>query len=378
MAKNELKPIKDAKLSRGMQVVLRLDLNVPCMNNVVQNDFRIKRILPTLEMLKEAGCKTVIISHIDADSGNTLAPIAKYLSSNFFVVFAESLDAGEKLAAQISEGGFVLVENIRRELGEMENGENFSRRLAALGDIYVNDAFAVSHREHASIVGVPKILPSYIGTLFEEEIKQLSLAFLPERPALFVLGGAKFETKLPLLLKLLNRYDRVFVGGALANDIFRTMGLEVGESLVSPIAADLKTIVNNPNLRIPLDVVVKRDGATETVSPEAVRTSDYIVDLGIKTVELLEQFASESKFILWNGPLGLYQDEFMTGTEQFAKSVARSGARSIIGGGDTIAAVEKLGLSEKFSFISTGGGAMLEFLANETLPGIEALKHVVL
>jgi len=368
------KSLAEANLLPGSKVIARVDFNVPCVEGKVANDYRIKRVLPTLELLMKAGCKTVLISHLDRDSGDSLLPVAEYLSEWIPIEFAASLAEAEIKSPGLSEGTFLLIENIRKESGERENDEVFAQRLSKLGDFFVNDAFAVSHRTHASVTGIPKFLPSFAGLLLVEEIEHLVPALNPPQSALFVLGGAKFETKLPLLMKFLKRYTRVFVGGALANDIFQAMGLEVGASLVSPMAPDLGAIINQPNLRIPLDVAIERGGTVSFVEPPSVSPVDRIVDLGPKTGELLEQFASESEFILWNGPLGVYQEGRVVGTQSFAKAVARNPGKSVVGGGDTIAAIEKLGLMEKFGFVSTGGGAMLEFLANETLPGIEALK----
>lgn len=369
-----IKSLKEANISKGARVLVRVDFNVPCSADAVLNDYRIRRALPTLELLSSLGARTVLISHLDSESGKSLAPVAQYLSKHLRVSFAASLSEAEQKSEAIREGEFLLVENIRNEKGEKENDEALAKRLAAFGDIYVNEAFAVSHRMHASVVGVPKFLPSYAGLLLMEEIEHLKTALSPASPSLFVLGGAKFETKLPLIVKFMRRYTRVFVGGALANDMFQAMGLEVGASLVSPVAPNLKDVIDQPNVRTPLDVEVRRDGVLFFIDPHEVKPQDRIMDLGPKTYELLDQFANESKFILWNGPLGVYQEGFTVATEQFAKSISRSGSESVIGGGDTIAAVEKLGLMDKFDFVSTGGGAMLEFLANETLPGIEVLK----
>lgn len=367
--------IAEAKLSGGTRVLARVDFNVPCSASGVQNDYRIKRVLPTLKLLEAAGCRTVLLSHLGSDAGDSLEPVAAYLAQHISISFAVSLEEAEKKALNLTNGSFLLVENIRKEKGETDNDSAFSQRLSKLGDVYVNDAFAVSHRKHASVVGVPALIPSYAGLLLVEELEHLRLALDPGPSSLFVLGGAKFETKLPLLMKFLTRYTRVFVGGALANDIFQSMGLEVGSSLVSSLAPDLRAITNQPNMRIPLDVAVEQNGAVSFIEPHAVKPFDRIVDLGPKSCELLEQFASESKFILWNGPLGVYQEGHTTGTQSFAKSISRSRAKSVVGGGDTVAAIEKLSLMEKFGFVSTGGGAMLDFLANETLPGIEALKR---
>lgn len=373
MTFNDLKSIDEAPLTKGKRVLLRLDLNVPCRDGRVYDDYRIKRSLQTVKRLSDSGCRTVIVSHIDPESGDSLRPVFEYLKDVIPVAFAESLPAAETKAAKIADGSFLLIEDIRREKGEKTNDPELAKRLAVLGDLYVNDAFAVSHRKHASIVGVPKLLPAYAGLLIIEEVKNLSTAFDPPPPSLFVLGGAKFETKLPLLMKFLDRYTRVFVGGALSNDIFAAMGLQVGTSLISPLAPDLSTIAGKANLRTPIDVIVQRGEVAMTLKPEGLSPQDRIVDAGEKTGQLLEEFADESQFVLWNGPLGEYQNGFDAQTKSFARSIAGSGAKSVIGGGDTVAAVERQGLLDHFTFVSTGGGAMLEFLGQETLPGLEAL-----
>jgi len=375
MQASELRSIDAAPLKRGTRVLLRLDLNVPCRDGAVYDDYRITRSMPTMKRVSEAGCRTVIVSHLDPESSSTLRPVFEYLKRSFSMAFAPALSDAEAMSKDIPDGGFLLVEDIRREAGEKENDPVLAKRLAALADIFISDAFAVSHRSHASVVGVPKLLPSFAGLLIAEEITQLSVALHPPAPSLFVLGGAKFETKLPLLLKFLDRYTRVFVGGALSNDIFHAMKLPVGSSLVSPLAPDLSTIIGRPNLRTPIDVTVDRGGVSLVVKPELVEEGDRIVDAGPKTASLLEEFADESVFALWNGPLGEYQNGHSEQTVAFARAMAGSGARSVVGGGDTVASIEKLGVMDKFNFVSTGGGAMLEFLAKETLPGLEALKE---
>src|SRR3989338_3586171 len=374
MRASELRSIDEAQLSDGTRVLLRLDLNIPCRNGVVQNDYRIKRVFPTLRKLAKSRCRTTILSHLGADVGETLRPVFEYLKKSFSISFAPDLASGEQQAALISDGNFLLIENIRRESGEMENDETFAKRLSTLWHLYINDAFAVSHRAHASVVGVSKFLPSFAGFLVLDEVRELSISFDPPRPALFILGGAKFETKLPLLLKFLDRYDRAFVGGALANDIFKARGVVIGSSLVSTHALNLKVISERTNLRTPLDFVVQRGERHFIAEALGVSEGDRIVDSGPKTGEFLHELVNQSKFVLWNGPLGEYQKGFAAHTEELAKIIADGAAHSIVGGGDTITAIEKLGLFDRFGFVSTGGGAMLEFLANETLVGLEVLK----
>jgi phosphoglycerate kinase len=275
----------------------------------------------------------------------------------------------------MKNGDIIMLENIRRDEGELENSPKLAAFLASLADIYVNDAFSVSHRAHASIVGVPKLIPSYAGLLLQKEITALSESFNPPRPFLFALAGAKFDTKLPLIEKFLEIADQVFVGGALANDVFKAKGYEVGESKISKVHVDLKRVVESPKLIVPSDVIVQNPYESGSRDAKEVAPADVIVDAGPRTSAELADILQDVKFVLWNGPFGDYEKGFSQSTIDFAQAVVDSGAKSVVGGGDTIAVIAKAGFLDKFSFASTGGGAMIEFLANGTLPGIEALKY---
>jgi len=255
--------------------------------------------------------------------------------------------------------GMKLLENLRNNPGEEGNAAKFARALAAKADLYVNEAFSVSHREHASIVRVPKLLSSFVGLEFLLEIQELSKAFYPKKPFLFILGGAKFDTKLPLLEKFSHIADRIFVGGALANNFFKEQGKDIGDSLVSEGDFGLKALLDTGKIILPEDTIVK-DGR--------------ILDAGPIAIENLKPLISAAKLVLWNGPLGNYEKGYKTSTLALAKMISEFGGESIIGGGDTLAAIHELNILDKFSFVSTGGGAMLDFLATGTLPGIEALK----
>lgn len=334
-----LKSIKEAGDLSGKRVLVRVDWNVPIVDGGVRDDFRIKKSLPTLEFLRSAGAKIIVMSHLEPESAS-LAPVYDYVK-NFF-----------------NDAEF--LENLRNNPGEKANDENFARELAQKADLYVNEAFSASHREHASIVGVPKFLPSYAGIEFMEEIEGLKKAFTPRHPFLFVLGGAKFETKLPLLEKFVALADSIFVGGALANEFFKMQGKDIGSSLTSGKDFDLEPLWRTGKIILPEDTTI---------------LGDRIVDAGERTsVELAERI-SRSKMILWNGPLGEYEKGYTKSTQELAKAISNSSAETIVGGADTLAAIKELGLFEKFSLVSTGGGAMLDFLANETLPGIEALNQ---
>lgn len=370
------KSIKEAGDLKGKKVLLRLDLNVPIIGDEVRDDFRIKKSIPTLAYLKESGAKTIIISHIESPLTDSLARVASYLSRIVEIkAFVADLEDAKHVVDNMRDGDVIMLENLRKYPGEKENDPVFAGRLASLADIYVNDAFAVSHREHASVVSVPKLLDPYAGLLLAEEVEGLSMAFNPPRPFLFVVGGVKFDTKLPLIEKFLSIADYVFVGGALANDIFKEKGYEVGQSVVAPSRINLRHLEANPKLIVPSDVVVSCPHETAVRRPEEIGLDEKVLDAGPRTVSELSDLLNDVKLVVWNGPLGDYTKGFSQGTEGFALALAESGVKTVIGGGDTIAVVSKLNILDRFSFVSTGGGAMIDFLAKGTLPGLEALKR---
>ncbi len=366
---------------KGKHVLLRVDFNVPIIDGIIQNDFRIRQEIPTIELLQSKGAKIILISHLTDKNNVTLEPVARALVAKFprLYFITDIFDKkSHDIVDAMKEGDIVLFENLRQWPGEESNSETFADNLASFADVFVNDAFAVSHRPHASIVGLPKRLPSYCGPLLETEIKELSKVFSPKHPFLFILGGAKFETKLPLIQKYLKTADNVFVGGALAHDIFKTRDLFVGDSLVADKPIDLSEISKDSKLIVPVDVVVRHKGILETKTPQTISVGDNIIDAGPKTLSELKKLIDQAEFILWNGPIGMYIGGFKQGTLELAQMIAQrtseGGSMSIIGGGDTLASIDELGIENKFSFVSTGGGAMLDFLADETLVGIDALK----
>jgi 3-phosphoglycerate kinase len=328
------KTIEEAGDLLGKRVLVRVDWNVSFENGEVRDDFRIKQSLKTISFLKDKGAKVILMTHLEPET-LSVDPLRKYLSEDV-----------------------ELLENLRQNSGEKENSPEFAKELAAKGDIYVNEAFSASHRKHASIIGVPKLLPSFAGFQFAEEVQQLSKAFAPSHPFLFILGGAKFETKIPLIKSFIDSADSVFVGGALAHNFFKEQGIDIKESLVSEGDFGLGPILASGKILLPTDPVWK---------------DEKIKDAGPETLKLLEAKIKESKFILWNGPIGYYEEGFKEGTLALAKLLSESSAEVIVGGADTLAAIKELDLFNKFYFVSTGGGAMLDFLANKTLPGIEAL-----
>lgn len=355
---------------RGKRVLLRASLNVPIKDGVVADKFRVEEALPAINFLRKQGARTIIVGHIGREPRETLQPV--------FDVLKEAVGArwggeiGNETEA-LSDGEVLLLENIRRDTRETANEDSLSEALAALADIYVNDAFADSHRAHSSIVGVTKYLPSYFGPAFIKEYVALSEALTPVSPSLFVIGGAKFETKLPLIKRFAEKYDQVVIGGALVNDVLKAKGFSVGRSLVSDI--DLKTtgVLQYKNLLIPTDVVVEGEGGRRTVNVSEVLDNESILDIGPETIKALAVPVSRAKTILWNGPLGNYEQGFTAATLDLAKLIANSKANSIVGGGDTVAAIQSLNLSDQFGFLSTAGGAMLTFLETGTLPAIDAV-----
>jgi 3-phosphoglycerate kinase len=269
----------------------------------------------------------------------------------------------------------LLLENIRNHKGEKACDMDFAKSLAKLGDIYVNDAFPVSHRKDASVVLLPKLLPAYAGLRMEEEIKKLSLAFKnTKHPFLLILGGAKFSTKIPILKKYSKLADNIFIGGAILSDFLKAGGYEVGRSLVDNDDYDLDTLIKNKKIILPKFVLVQSGGKLIEKSIDTIKETDTIIDIGEKEIMKLTSLIAKSKLILWNGPLGRYENGGKVFTEKILKVVAKARAKSIIGGGDTAYLISDMKLEDKFYFVSTGGGATLDFLANGTLPGIMALK----
>ena len=351
---------------KGKKVLVRVDFNVPIKDGVVADDYRIERALPTIEFLRTSGAKILLMSHIETKGVEvpTLRPVYTHLSQKLPLSFIEdcfSDDARQGIDMQ-EDGEIILFENIRRYEGEKKNDPEFAAKLAALADMYVDDAFAVCHREHASVVGVPKHLPCYAGLLLADEIKHLKIDDSTPHPFLFILGGAKFETKLPLIDKFLEKADQMFIGGALANDLLKLKGIDVKDSLVSSTNVSLDHLLSNPKVMIPSDMVW---------------SENKIMDAGAKDIEMLKPYIMNAKYILWNGPLGEYEKGFKEGTIALSRLIGASDAVSVVGGGDTLASIKELGLVDQFTFISTGGGAMLEFLLKGTLPGVEALEKTM-
>lgn len=372
----KLKTVTEMGEVRGKYVLVRSSLNIPLEDGALRNRFRLDRALPTLRYLHEQGAKVIVIAHIGRDPEETLKPIYEELAKHLPAQWGGQIGGDEcmKRRELMGEGDVLVLENTRQYEGEKNNDADFVDTLAGLADVYVNDAFAAAHREHASTYGIAQKLPAYAGLTMQEEVTALTNALQPQAPALFLLGGAKFETKMPLIEKFLSIYDQVFVGGALANDIFKARGYEVGESMCSEVSLEGAAILDNPKLLTPNDVVVDGPEGKRMCTPSDVQPAEKILDAGPQTIEMLSVQITQAKTVLWNGPFGAYEMGYVESTEATAKQLAAADGDVIIGGGDTVAAIEKLQLNDAYTFVSIGGGSTLAFLEQGTTSIIELLK----
>jgi phosphoglycerate kinase len=383
--------ITDLNLA-GKRVLLREDYNVPIKNGEVEDDTRIRASLPTLNQLMETGAKVIIISHLGRptegkyDDAYSMAPVARCLSS--------LLGKDVKLVKdwlkgiELGESEIVLCENARFETGEKSNDEELSRRMADLCDIYVNDAFATAHRAQASTSGVVKYVPiACAGPLLITELKALSKILRdPAKPIVAIVGGAKVSTKLTILESLSGKVDQLIVGGGIANTFLKAAGYNIGNSLCETelvdTAKELLTQSENRGCAIPLPVdVVCAKEYSETAGGEiklidAIEDDDLIMDVGPQTAVMFAGYLKQASTIVWNGPLGVFEyDQFSSGTQVLAEAIAESDAFSVAGGGDTLAAIAKFDIADRISYISTGGGAFLEFLEGKKLPAVVMLEE---
>ncbi len=393
-------PTLDSIDITGKTVLVRLDLNVPMQAGRVTDATRIHRMIPTMQYLMERHAKVVILSHLGRPKGfdpaQSLAPLVDALSAALWdrpVKFApDCVGNAAKLAVEgASAGDVILMENLRFHAEEEANEPEFGRAMAALGDVFVNDAFSCSHRAHASIVGITPYLPSVAGRLMEEEVRALtSVLGNPARPLTAIVGGSKVSTKLDLLLNLVGKVDHLIIGGAMANTFLAAKGVRVGNSLcetnMATTAREImaKAAASNCQLHLPVDAVVAKQfrahAASQVVGIDAIPEGQMILDIGPRSVHALEAVIAESKTLVWNGPVGAFETApFDASTVQIARMVAaasRAGTlHSVAGGGDTNAALAHAGLAEELSYLSTAGGAFLEWLEGKELPGIAALIH---
>lgn len=377
---------------REKRVLVRVDFNVPIKDGKVGDDTRIQAALPTIKYLLDHDAAVILCSHLGRPKGEpkpefSLRPVGDYLSSVLGkpVAFAEDCigPAAEKAAEQLKPGQVLLLENTRFHAGETKNDPEMARQLASLADLYVNDAFGSAHRAHASTEGVAHHLPAVAGFLLEKEIKYLGQAIAdPQRPFIAILGGAKVSDKIGVIRNLLTKSDQILIGGGMANTFFKAQGYPVGDSLVEDDALDTAREllqVGGNRLRLPVDVVIAdrfaNDAQTKVMSMGPVPEGWRILDIGPQTINAYAKTLHDAKTVVWNGPMGVFEfDRFAEGTIGVAKAVASSQATSIVGGGDSVSAINKAGLSDQITHISTGGGASLEMLEGITLPGLAALQ----
>ena len=389
------KTVKDIDL-KGKKVFVRCDFNVPMDENQnITDNRRIVAALPTIKYLMDQNCKIILASHLGRPKGEvkpefSLAPVSVELSKQLGqeVLMAKDVigESAKTLAANLQEGQVMLLENVRFHREETDNDPEFAKELASMAEVFVNDAFGTAHRAHASTEGVSHYLPSVSGFLIEKELKFLGDALNnPTRPFVAILGGAKVSDKIGVIDSLLEKVDTLMIGGGMAYTFFKAQGYEVGNSLCEPDKCDLalslmeKAKNKGVKLLLPVDTKVgkefKPDTESKTVAWTEIPEGWEGFDIGEKTIEMFKEELKSAKTVVWNGPLGLFEfDQFAIGTNAIAHALAEIDATTIIGGGDSAAAVEKAGLADKMTHISTGGGASLEFLEGKKLPGIECLQ----
>ena len=371
--------IHQKEFPRGTRVLLRASLNVPIQDGEVLNAFRLRRAIKTIKFLMQKGARVTVIGHLGRNGGS-LAPVHRELSKMIPISFIPQLVGEVPYTARknLQPGDAILLENVRIDPREMENDELFIEELGAQTDLFVFDDFSAAHRTHASTTGMIKALPSCVGILFYEEVT--ALLRLTERlakPAVAVISGAKCETKIPLIEGLLNTYDTIFVGGVIANTILKQHGYSVGASKVGTIRVP-EDILNNKKVVFPTEVIVTKDfSQSRMIALEDVEPQDIIVDVGDKTLISMKYHFESAKTILLNGPLGWYEKGFVSQTSILSKLVSKVQAYSFAGGGETVALLEQAELLDDWKFISTGGGSLLTYLAQGTLPVIEALKRKI-
>jgi len=384
------KTVRDIDVS-GKRVLVRVDFNVPLSEGQVADDTRVRAAIPTIRYLVDRGARVILASHLGRPKGKvvpslSLKPIAETLSQLIGKPVQMAPDCvGPRvrdLVATMKDGDILLLENTRFHPEETENDPAFAAELASLADIYVNDAFGAAHRAHASTVGVTKHLPAVAGFLMERELQFLSRAIAdPERPYVAILGGAKISDKIGVVNNLLSKVDRLIIGGGMANTFLKAKGVFVGESLVEDQAIETaKSLLDRASDKIllPVDAVVAdafdANANSKTVPISAVPEGWRILDIGPETVDAYRQALAGAKTIVWNGPMGVFEfPRFASGTFAIAELLAETDAVTIVGGGDSAAAVQSAGLADKMTHVSTGGGASLEFLEGKELPGVAAL-----
>lgn len=390
------KTVKDIDV-KGKRVLVRCDFNVPMKDGKITDDIRITSAIPTIKYLVENGAKVILMSHMGRPEGEpnmkyTLEPVAKRIEelmgqSVTFVSSPTVVDDNVRKAADgLQAGGLMLLENVRFRKEETKNIDTFTKELASLGEIFVNDAFGTAHRAHCSTAGLADYMPTVSGFLIEKEVKFLGNAVEnPERPFVAIMGGAKVGDKIPVIKNLLKKVDTLIVGGGMVFTFYKAQGLEIGKSILDEenlgLAKDLLAEAKQLGVKLllPVDCVCAKEFSNDaergTFDNDKLPSDMMGMDIGPKTIELYKAAIADAKTVVWNGPMGVFEMEnFAAGTRAIAEAMANSSAVTVIGGGDSAAAVEQFGLKEKMTHISTGGGASLEFLEGKVLPGIAAIE----
>ena len=396
-----MKIISDQNLNlKGKKVLLRVDLNVPMKNGAITETSRIEKIIPTIKFLSEKQAKIIILSHIGRPKGNvvkgmSLEPISKKLSSliNKEVIFNNKTVDQVKISEveNIKNCSIMMLENIRFNKGEETNDEKFSKDISKLGDIFVNDAFSVSHRSHASVEGVTKFIPSFYGLQIAEEIKALKrITSEIKKPVTLIIGGSKISTKIRIINNLIKKFNNIIIVGGMANTLLKHTGSNIGRSICEHDCADLiKEILKNSkmyncSITYPIDVVVSKslEGIGKNKDINDIKEDDIILDIGMKTIDKIKKIIDDTNTVLWNGPAGYFENpNFQNGTSKILEIISNKTKNdkifSVAGGGETVAAIKKFNKLNSFTFVSTAGGAFLEYLEGKTLPGIKALNKNV-
>ncbi|HEX7059854.1 MAG TPA: phosphoglycerate kinase [Solirubrobacterales bacterium] len=386
--------VRDADVA-GKRVLVRVDFNVPLEGGAVADDTRIRAALPTIELLRERGAMAILVSHLGRPKGKpdpalSMRPVGERLSELLDAPVRQAPtvigDDVETMVAGLSPGDVLLLENVRFEPGETENDPELAAALAEPADLYVNDAFGAAHRAHASTEGVAHLLPGYAGLLLEREVTELiGVVEAPQRPLVVILGGAKVSDKVGVIDRFLEVADRILIGGAMCFSFFRAQGIETGDSLVEEegvkLAAEAleRAEKTDCELMLPVDLVLGEsfDAATERRTIDDVEVPDgwMGLDIGPATADAYAEAIGAAGTVLWNGPMGAFEMEpFAAGTRAVAEAVAAAPGTTVVGGGDSVAALQQFGLGEKVDWLSTGGGASLELLEGKKLPGVEALQ----
>ena len=385
---------------KGKKVLLRVDLNVPMKNGAITETSRIEKIIPTIKLLLEKQAKIIIISHIGRPKGKVIAgmslkPISEKLS--FLLkkeVFFDKDIISENTPLEInkiSNGSIIMLENIRFNEGEETNDREFSKKISDLGDIYINDAFSCSHRSHASVEGITEYIPSYFGLQINEEINALKkITSEIKKPVSLIIGGSKISTKIKIINNLIKKFNNIIIVGGMANTMLKHTGVSVGKSICEYECAPLiKEIIENSkkyncDIALPKDVIVSKslNGSGKEKNINEIDENDMILDIGSKTIASIEQIINNSKTILWNGPAGYFENpDFQNGTKKILELISQKTKNdkifSVAGGGETVAAINKFNKFDSFTFVSTAGGAFLEYLEGKTLPAIKALNQNV-